>query len=67
MRPRLARATVVSLTPTPFEVPAAWLRSTRFCLPGRAAWIIWSMVRSPWVRNRWQKRNVRSWMISAFW
>ena len=43
-----------------FEVPEAMLPSMMFCLPERAACIIWSMVRSPFFKNRPQNRNVRS-------
>jgi hypothetical protein len=42
------------------EVPEAAEPSTMFCLPERAAWIIWSMVRSGLVRKRRQKWKVMS-------
>jgi hypothetical protein len=51
---RLARATLVSLISISFEVPDAWLASTMFCFQDRAAWTIWSIVRSPRLRKRSQ-------------
>jgi hypothetical protein len=43
-----------------FEVGAALLTSSRFFLPERADWIIWSTVRSPRDRNLCAKRKVMS-------
>jgi hypothetical protein len=43
-----------------FEVTDALLPSTMFCLPDRAPWIIWWIVRPPLARNLRQKRKVRS-------
>ena len=53
-------ATFVSLISVSFDVPDALLPSAMFCLPERAACTIWSLVRSPLLRYRWQKRNVMS-------
>ena len=53
---RLARATFISLSSFSLEVPEASLPSTMFCFPERAVCTIWSTVRSPRLRKRWQKR-----------
>jgi len=58
---------LVSLISVSLEVPEAMLPSMMFCLPERAAWIIWSRVRSRGSMNRWQKYAVASYTISAFW
>jgi len=57
---RLARATPTSLSSVFLEVPEAWLPSAIFCLPLRAAWIIWSVVRDLGLINRSQNFIVAS-------
>lgn len=46
---------IVSLSSVSVEGRAALLASRMFCFPERAAWIIWSMVRSFFLRKLWQK------------
>ncbi len=45
-------------SPVSLLVAEASLPSTMFCFPERAAWTIWSMVRSPRERNRCVKITV---------
>jgi len=62
---RLARAILVSLISVSLDVLLARLPSRIFCLPERAAWIIWSWVRLRLPMKRSQKQVVAAKTIRA--